>query len=179
MGCFSWMYADTGNREALKIGGSAYVPRPDGTVLIEKDYGGFGCFANADIMDEVADWNREYLSQHPDFPVPQHGLIPAPNGTLKPCPPKPVKEYNWYHVFADIESYPSHEDVERGVRSETDERSFEYRFIGCDLTAYDDQNSALPYPIKICKEMPGTYFDLPASDADPDQGFTAEDHNTF
>lgn len=57
MGQFSWMYADTNNETALNEGGQAYVPFPDGTVIFEKRYRGYGIFRGYDIFDLVADWN--------------------------------------------------------------------------------------------------------------------------
>lgn len=62
MGQFSWMYADTNNRIALKLLGSAYVPCPDGTVIYESCYQCDGIFGGHDIYDLVTDWNRSYLS---------------------------------------------------------------------------------------------------------------------
>ena len=62
MGQFSWKYADTKNRIALKILGSAYVPCPDGSVIYESCYQGYGVFGGHDIYELAADWNRSSLS---------------------------------------------------------------------------------------------------------------------
>lgn len=73
MGQFSWMYADTMNAKALCEGGTAYVVMPDGGYIYEDDYDGYGRFGGQDVYDLVADWNRKYLSEHPEFLIPSHG----------------------------------------------------------------------------------------------------------
>ena len=155
MGQFSWMYADTNNEKALLEGGAAYVPLPNGEAIEEPSYDGYGEFGGQDIYDLVADWNREYLSRHPEFELPgAYGRKPFR-----------VDRHGWYKYYADLSL--SREEVVR--RADL----FEYRTIGIEIACYDDQNGALPFPIKICKNRPapGAYNRLPASWSDPNQGW--------
>ena len=168
MGRFSWMFADTDNKEALNLCGEAYVALPDGGYIFEPAYDCYGHFGSKsrydssgskDIFDLVADWNRAYLAAHPEYAIPQHGEIDGRRPTSIP-----VSDYDWYKAYADLSLTPEQVAEKSGVD--------EYRWIGICLTAYDDQNAALPYPIKICKDKPrpGDYAKLPASNSDPNQG---------
>ena len=47
----------------------------------------------------------------------------------------------------------------------------ELRCIGISIACYDDQNAALPYPIKIVRNGRAKYNEVPASNGDPNQGF--------
>ena len=155
MGQFSWMYADTNNEKALLEGGTAYVPLPNGETIEESCYDGYGRFGGQDIYDLVADWNREYLARHPEFEIPgEFGREPLR-----------VDRYGWYKHYADL-SLSREEVVKRAGL-------YEYRHIGIDIACYDDQNNALPFPIKICKNKPapGAYNRLPISWGDPNQGW--------
>ena len=154
MGQFSWMYADTNNEEALLEGGTAYVPLPNGETIEEHDYDGYGHFGGHDIYDLVADWNREYLSRHPEFEIP----IPG-GGSFR------IDRHRWYRYYSDL-TLSRYEVVKRAGM-------YEYRHIGIDIACYDEQNNALPFPIKICKNkpVPGAYNRLPISWSDPNQGW--------
>lgn len=70
MGYFSWMFADKANRSRLKIGQPAYVPCPDGTVIFEPAYDGYGHFGGKDIYELVAEWNRDSM-QISDLVLPK------------------------------------------------------------------------------------------------------------
>lgn len=151
MGVFSWKFANTNNERRLRLGRTAYLYCPNGAILHEPVYEGYGKFLGHDVYELVADWNRVYLSEHPEF------VIPHPSS-----PGKPVSEYPWYEAYADLSK--THEDIEKAC-------SIEYRFIGIDIACYDIQNECLPYPIKICSNRrSGAYKDLPYSQRDPDQG---------
>ena len=159
MGCFSWRFADMNNKRRLKIGRAAYVICPDGSILYEPCYNGYGDFAGKDIYDSVADWNREFLSQNPDFVIRSTG--------------RKVSSYSWYLYYSNLEF--SSREIERRLSEHgiwyicTD-----YRDIGISIACEDENNAALPYPIKICQSKPiGTvayYQELPASEGDPYQG---------
>lgn len=75
MGSFSWYASDT--KRAIRSNKLllVYALRPDGEPLLEKEYEGCGSFGGQDIYDLVADWNRKYLAEHPDFLILQHGQI--------------------------------------------------------------------------------------------------------
>lgn len=86
MGCFSWRFADKNNKRRLKIDRAAYVMCPDGGILYEPCYNGYGDFAGKDIYDLVADWNRKFLSQNPYFVIKSIG--------------REISSYNWYLYYA-------------------------------------------------------------------------------
>lgn len=163
MGCFSWLYCNS--KKPLNEGMQAYVYCPDGSVIEEKGYEDYGEFGGKDIYDLVADWNREYLSQHPDFLVPQH------HGGFEKA--KRVDQFFWYKHYADLSL--SREEVVKNVKGDPEYTGtfFEYRSIGIDIACYDDQNAWLPYPIKIATrpDILCGYEGLPASEGDPNQGW--------
>ena len=50
----------------------------------------------------------------------------------------------------------------------------EYRWIGIAIACYNEQNAALPFPIKIAEaRRERKYSELPTSKADPEQGMCA------
>lgn len=171
MGCFSWMFADTDNQKRLVMEKPACIICPDNSIIVEREYEGYGVFGGQDIYDLVADWNREYLSQHPEFVVKQHGSVQGDDGKLLPFPDKRVDEFSWYPLFADLSKTPA----EITEEMQKQEPYWEYRHIGIELACYDDQNAALPFPIKVCLKPYYKYEDLPASECDPDQGFESDD----
>jgi len=167
MGYFSWMFANTDNSRNLRIGKPGYLYCPDGAIIHEPSYEGYGEFCGMDVYDLVADWNRKYLSEHPDFLIVQHeGGTYDRDGRWHVSPPKKVSEYFWYPLYADL-SKTAEEIVSQIAKTE---QYFEYRFIGIDIACYDDQNAVLPFPIKICSKGGLNYSDLPASKRDPEQG---------
>lgn len=159
MGCFSWKFADRNNRWRLKIGMAAYVLCPDGTTLHEYNYDGHGNFAGKDMYDLVSNWNREFLSQNPDFVIRSTG--------------RKVSSYKWYSCYSDLTLTPR--EIEKRLREEgVWHDCTEYRDIGIDIACDEENNKALPYPIKICNSKPEStaqyYQKLPASKSDPYQG---------
>ena len=162
MGCFSWLFSDNG--KALQICRPGFLICPDNTVLYEPEYDGYGNFAGQDAYDLVAIWNREYLSQHPDFVIPAVGNIY--DSSLKEWVTKRskmVKDYPWWKFYADTERYPTPKDVASAYKQD-------FRNIGIDIACYDIQNQKLPFPIKICSKLV-PYDSVPASVGDPNQGF--------
>ena len=170
MGQFSWMFADTNNEEDLREGQEAYVPLPNGEYIHEPCYEGYGKFGGQDIYDLVADWNREYLSRHPEFEIPKN-FMAVINGQLIRRPLFCVARYGWYKAYADLSL----------TRAEVVEQAdcYEYRAIGIGIACGDLANNALPFPIKICKSKPapGAYNRLPASNTDPNQGWGSPEEN--
>lgn len=144
MGCFSWMFADTDNKENLKYGHEFYVPQPNGLpTLHDTFYDCYGHCDGADIYDLVASWNREYLAKHPEHILPASG--------------QKVSDRRWYKYYADYENY-SESDVCMKVTQEIrqnpgyeDYYGFDWREIGIAIACEDKNNAALPYPIKVCK----------------------------
>lgn len=162
MGFYSFMYADTDNEKALKCGRSAYVPQPEGfgEMIYESCYDGYGHFGMRDIYELAASWNREYLSKHPEYVVPSY----VKEGSGK------ISDFPWYPFYADLSLSPD-ELVEKWKESEgRDSSSMEYRWIGIVLSCEDEDNRALPFPVKICSK-PCSYEDVKAaSKSDPLQG---------
>lgn len=176
MGCFSWLFADQDNKRALHMGNVGYLICPDGTVYAcNHGYDGYGRFGDHDCVDAyeaVASWNREYLSQHPEFEIPQHGSVfDESTASYILAKPKKVSEFAWWPFYSDLSLSP--EEVELKMKSAPGYlmRAWEYRWIGIDISCYDDQNRKLPYPIKVSSVPNVRYEDLPASDGDPNQGF--------
>ncbi len=125
MGCFSWMFADKDNKRNLKIGHKGYLLTPNNESLKANPYDGYGEFDGYDVYDLVADWNREYLSQHPEFFIPRHGR---------------VDRFMWYPYYADL-SLSRDEVVARILKDPKapyGNKLYEYRFIGIDIACYDD-----------------------------------------
>lgn len=173
MGCFSWRFADTDNTKRLRIGCRGFLFCPNGNILKASPYDGYGIFDGQDVYDLAADWNRVYLSEHPEFIVAKAG-----EGTLYSFGTRKTDmradECLWYEAYADLTK--SREDVISSVKQKMLEmgkgQCFEYRDIGIDIACLSRQNATLPYPIKICqvKNCGKSYKDLPASDRDPHQG---------
>lgn len=173
MGSFSWLFADEQNTRNLRQGRRAYVLCPDNTIIEEPSYDGVGNFGGHDIYELVANWNREYLSQHPDFVIPNGSMevydsilqkYVSPNGIA-------VSKYPWYQFYANLSLTPE-EVVQKWAIQCGAAAGIEYRMIGIDIACYSAQNAALPFPIKICKRKSGNKYDkLPASMTDPNDGF--------
>lgn len=172
MGSFSWYASDTKRAIRSHRPFPVYALQPDGDPLLETDYEGYGVFGGQDIFDLVADWNRKYLAEHPNFLIVQHGwLWSEENDTYFPVGPKRVCEFPWYPLYADLSK--SHEEIVRGMKEITGS-FWEYRWIGIDIGGKGDQNANLPYPIKLV-EHPVPYADAEASNGDQGQGFGTKD----
>ena len=175
MGCFSWMFADKNNEKNLKLDHKGYLLTPDNKALKAEEYEGYGQFDGYDAYDLVADWNREYLSQHPEFLVPQHGgkWDNETNSWITDPPTKRIDEYSWYKYYADLSL--SKKEVKQKISEDEEVKEKmifpEWRCIGIDIACYDDQNAELPYPIKIVRDGRVKYNEVPASENDPNQGF--------
>lgn len=144
MGQFSWMYADKENKESLLIGEKAYIPCPDGSVIQEHFYDGYGRFGGNDIFELVAEWNKNTLSIE-QFQAPFRN------------------DFNRSKI----------EDFKSGKDEEYMEKTYGpiwKREIGIMIACDNEQNNALMFPIKVCKEKPVSYNLIPASLSDPNQG---------
>lgn len=174
MGSFSWYASDT--KRAIRSDNydpfPVYALRPDGDPLLETAYEGYGVFGGEDVYDLVADWNREYLSKHPGFLIPQHGrLWSEEQQAWFSSGPKRVDQFEWYPLYADLTK--SREDVVREL-ARTGSWYWQWRSIGIDIACYDDQNAQLPFPIKLV-EKPVPYAAAAASKSDPGQGWGCKD----
>lgn len=175
MGCFSWMFADKNNEKNLKIDHKGYLLTPSNETLKACPYEGYGEFDGYDVYDLVAIWNRDYLSKHPEFEVPQHGgKWDEETGSWVSNPKtKRIDEYPWYKYYANM-SLTVKEMMDKIAEDEEVKKFLvfvELRCIGIEIACYDDQNAALPYPIKIVSKSGIKYNEVPASETDPNQGF--------
>lgn len=166
MGYFSWMFADRNNERALKIGKKAYLLIPT-----EKDryyegiYDGYGNIGSLSVYEQVALWNREYLTIE-NLEKPERERFG--NGVYaQEAYEKSMKSYE--QTCACLSDFVGCMSV-----SEMKEKyGKDYlRELGIEVACYDWQNEQLKYPIKICelKTSAKQYDILPASKRDPNQG---------
>lgn len=183
MGQFSWLDCVTKQQIVDNRWKKVYVlvPKEFGGGHIEENcYDGYGNFGGYDIYDLVADWNREYLSKHPEHVFP-HALHRADwfADYVKTHPDyseriySRVSDMGWYSTYADLSK--SREEVVRFMEENHCGIYPEWRTIGIDIACYDEDNSALPYPIKITYDASAVYEDCNFSPSDPDQGWESYD----
>ena len=135
MGQFSWLDCKTGKQIVDNKYKKVYllVPRVFGGGHIEEScYDGYGRFGGQDVYDLVADWNRKFISQNPDFVLPYSGSVNKMPG---------------FSTYIDLKK--SRRQVIEAMKKESNMPWYEWRSIGIDLACYDEDNAALPYPIKI------------------------------
>lgn len=173
MGQFSWLDCRDGLTQILdNVYADVFVLVPKefgGGRIRETYYDGYGNFGVHDIYELVADWNRKYLSENPDFVLPSRGCK--------------VSDFPWYEAYANLSL--SHEEIEDAMRAKNAEtqangesviRLFpEYRCIGIDLACWDEDNASLPYPIKITHDPYAVYERENPSLSDPNQGWSYDD----
>jgi hypothetical protein len=158
MGQFSWLDCRTEEQVLDDVPREVYVLVPKefgGGRIRETCYDGYGHFGGQDIYDLVADWNREFVKENPDF--------------ILPFNKKPLREYEWYEAFSDLSK--TREEVCEEVRAKEKRACFEYRFIGIDLACWDEDNAAIKYPIKITHTPNAVYEKCNPSLGDPNQGW--------
>ena len=165
MGCFSWKFADTNNKERLRCGKPAYVPCPNGEIFYESCYGGYGIFDGRDIYELVADWNQDSISVA-QLEKPKAECYKIGNDDGKEYFEKAMERYEYCcRRMTDF------------VKKQSSQYMIEHygkewkREIGIDIACYDKDNESLKFPIKICKSKPKSYYDLVASKSDPMQGW--------
>lgn len=159
-------------------------------------YEDYGVFGREDIYDLVADWNREWIAAHPDYVTPSEKktverniktmdewLLRNPGHTPleaeaeirkdRPyfhCSPIKMSDMQWWPFYSDL-SLSRDEVVKKWKQAYPKRTCIEYRSIGIEIACYDEDNAALPYPIKIAKRKTSIYEKCPPSIGDPDQGF--------
>lgn len=174
MGSFSWKFADRNNASRLRVGKKGYIATPDGKFIKELSYEGYGKFAGQDVYELVVAWNRDFIATHPDFLLPHvHTLNTGDKNhpNVKKIQKK-LSDFPWYPIVANL-SIKTEDIVSESQKTRALEKAWMYglRGIGIDIACYYDDNSSLPYPIKITQTMEIPYAELPASQLDPDQGF--------
>lgn len=199
MGSFSWCYCD----KDIRRDSAGYLDPTNtqrmrygkpGHVLFPKEFGGkaaqidvdayedYGRFYNEkdgktyDVYSLVADWNREWVSKHPEWIKPSEmnhiDIDVDPN-----APVRPIGEKSWYEFYSDLSL--SQEEVCKRWR-EKKEKEFgrelpatfcSWRSIGIDIACYDEDAAEIPYPIKISRSKNAVYEKCGISYGDPYQGF--------
>lgn len=187
MGQFSWLDCENNSQIVDNKIADVYVLVPKefgGGHIHERCYDGYGNFGGRDVYELVADWNRKYLKEHPDFRIQssieriKYGITRLQESYIKAgmeIPenikiPDNVEEYgmkvssfSWYDDYCDLSM----------IKEEFQKKNGEYRGVGIDLACYDEDNIALPYPIKITHNPDLKYEDCKPSLIDPNQGWEA------
>ena len=172
MGCFSWLFADTDNTQNLRTDRAGYIACTDGTFIHEPCYEGYGEFNGQDVYELVVPVEPRIHRGESGLLLPHiHRFY---NGSVKQYR---LKDFRWYPVIADL-SIPF-EQLRDAPRQASEGTRQAYtgpivprlRGVGIDIACYNEDNAALPYPIKITRKMRGVHYeDLPASKNDPEQG---------
>lgn len=151
MGYFTWKYADD-RRKKLPYGGYGVVVFPDDSCIVEKAYYGYGIFGFRDAYDLVAEWNRQYLKE-----IYQRLMAKTEHNNL-------------FTPMDVIEAYQEKGDnaAQEIAKKYVEKRGTHYlkdwkRDIGIDIACWDEDNDALPYPLKIASVMGYTYKELKPS----------------
>lgn len=177
MGQFSWLDCKTGEQILDDVERDVYVLVPrefGGGHIKETFYDGYGDFGGYDIFDLVADWNREYLSQNPDFEMQYAKKRDKYVKEYQKTHPDyiedinlKVSDYKWYEDYANPDK--TREEIGKNLSWG------KYRCVGIDIACYDEDNEALPYPIKITHDKNAVYEWCPPSPSDPNQGWLVDD----
>ena len=193
MGQFSWIYSDTNKQVVDNKKADTYllVPKPFqekyGKAIYESCYDGYGNFGGYNVYDLIAEWNREFLSKDMLRDEPKFersgGLYIFEKDELRKQGLSETEiekkdfEQREYYYKAAVKRYE--ETVQRLVDYRTDmtddEMTQKYgkewkRYIGIDISCYDEQNESIPYPIKITTK-PMEYENVKPSKSDPNQGW--------
>lgn len=148
MGYFTWK--DCQNRRKSIGYSKAVVICPDNSMILEDAYGGFGIFGGKDIYELVVDWNRPYLKEIFD---------------RKKTEGKDIRSEVWYEIA--VAAMKSDQDAREIVLAYRD-RLPEYisqsekewkRELGILIGCEDEDNEALPFPIKISATVPRKPYD--------------------
>lgn len=189
MGQFSWLDCVTGKQIIDNKVRDVYVLVPKefcdeyGVRIKERCYDGYGNFGGYDIYDLVANWNREYLSKHPEHEFGYAKERAKFVAKYKEKHPEyeehidfKVSDKGWYKAYANLSN--SKEDVlelAKGDCTRWNGFPIEWRTIGIDIACYDEDNATLPYPIKITYDANAIYENCQPSLSDPNQGWECDD----
>lgn len=179
MGQFSWLDCVTNKQIVDDKVKDVYLLVPKefgGGHIKETCYDGYGRFGGYDVYDLVADWNREYLSKHPEFEFNHaKSRLEYVKNYQKTHPDYQekidikVSDKEWYKAYANLSK--SRDEVAATITRYWSE----WRIIGIDIACYDEDNEALPYPIKITYNSDAVYENCSPSPTDPNQGWEYED----
>lgn len=183
MGQFSWLDCVTKEQIIDNRRRTVFVLVPKefgGGHIVEDCYDGYGNFGIHDIYDLVADWNRKYLSEHPEHVFPYAMNRKAWLAEYQKTHPDykegielTVADKGWYSAYADLGK--SRGEVVQYMKDNRCGFYPEWRSIGIDIACYDEDNASLPFPIKITYDASAVYEDCEFSPGDPNQGWEAYD----
>lgn len=182
MGQFSWLDCISGKQIVDDKYKDVYVLIPKefgGGHIVEHCYDGYGNFGGHDIFDLVATWNRKALADKPNFIFP-HAIDRAKyisenykwDSEYSERIDIQLRNKSWYEAYSDLDL--SEDEV---VEHISERWRAEWRSIGIDLACYDEDNEALPFPIKITYDPHACYEFCEPSKLDPNQGWEYEDED--
>lgn len=183
MGQFSWLDCVSGKQIVDDKVKDVYVLIPKefgGGHIVEHCYDGYGNFGGHDIFDLVATWNRKVLANKPNFIFP-YAVCRAKyisenykwDSEYSERIDIQLRNKDWYEAYSNLE-LTDKEVVETNKEKLGNWRS-EWRMIGIDLACYDEDNEALPFPIKITYDKHACYELCSPSKSDPNQGWEYEE----
>ena len=185
MGQFSWLDCKTEEQIVDDKVRDVYVLVPKefgGGHIKETCYDGYGNFGGHDIFDLVADWNREILSSKPNFIFPyavNRAKYLSDNYGWKSDYSEriilQIRDEPWFEFWADLSL--SREEIVNKTKEKIGSDFWEYRYIGIALACYDEDNGALPYPIKITHDSRAVYESCGISLSDPNQGWEVNEYD--
>ena len=186
MGQFSWLDCISGKQIVDDKVKDVYVLIPKefgGGHIVEHCYNGYGDFGGYDIYDLVATWNRKILSEKPNYFFPyaikRAQWISEKYGWKSDYSERidiQIHNKEWYEFYKDLNL--SEEEVINAMTTKCNLKyPYEWRYIGIDIACYDEDNAALPYPIKITYDANAVYEHCAPSPSDPNQGWECEDED--
>lgn len=185
MGQFSWLDCITGEQIVDDKVRDVYVLVPKefgGGHIVEHCYDGYGNFGGHDIFDLVATWNRKALSDKPNFIFPYSAkraqYIAEKYKWDSDYSEKidlQLRDKSWYEFYSNLSD--SEDKVVEYMKEIGGIWSNEWRHIGIELACYDEDNEALPFPIKITHDKHACYELCRPSKSDPNQGWEVEEYD--
>ena len=183
MGQFSWLDCVSGKQIVDDKVKDVYVLIPKefgGGHIVEHCYDGYGHFGRHDIFDLVATWNRKALADKPNFIFPyavDRAKYISENykwdSEYSERIDIQLRNKSWYEAYSNLEL--TDEEVVKVNKEKFGNWRSEWRSIGIDLACYDEDNEALPFPIKITYDEHACYELCLPSKSDPNQGWEYEE----
>lgn len=150
MGYFTWTDArkepkilkngDYASADKINYGGYAKIVCPDNTEIVETYYEGYGIFGDKDVYDLVVDWNKNHLES-------------IFNNLLSKDPAHWGAHLKNLAVFYQNDDTAKLEaEINRLVSTGKEMPFFKEewkRTIGITIACGEEENKALPFPIKI------------------------------
>ena len=161
MGQFSWMDCVDRDRQILDdVPMEVYLLKPKefgGGHIEESCYDGYGHFGGQDVFELVAAWNKGFIPDMLDLMDAGDWKCQSGDATKKM-----------------LENFYNDKPLMEGL-SEEEALGKDFRWLGIVMACYDEDNSSLPYPIKITYHQNAIYEMCQFSEGDPNQGWPHED----